>query len=624
MKNARIYICLLAILPAFTASSVAAAQASWTYQFNAAKNATLTGWNAGAFQNGKVVQKSSDKYLMISSSTAAYNIKRQFNLDTDRGYTAAFKLALKLEGTIGNPNNAFVRIGNVQLYWVAPTNRDTSDGSVFLKLSDGSRPVARLGKTLDGAHVYWIARKGNKLRIWVDNIKDDSAIECKISSGKASKFFGLYDDNGASGKSKFQLYWLRCCDSGVVLPSNDERTGVDLSVKFDKKFGKKLVWKPWPLEGKIVLGSWNVFSERGHNANLKAMKLFKDAGFNICSVADKKAVDIGRKLGLHVLVMAQWGWQNRKDYFNGWVELAESYPDVGYLVWDEPEEKHFELLRNRLRKLNERDPSRLAWVNMLPYISWGGVYKQRVEKFIAMAYPRVISFDFYPLCIGGDEYVQYYQNMEIFRDLSGDFGIPWWAYVQTFGADHLGLRKPNESEMRWQVYSLLSYGARGIFYFLYPPFRGGSDGLIDKKGEPTEMYYQVQQMNREIKSMADVLTRVQSTAVMHIGRKKAYVKMFTPIPLVKKADAGNAILGIFENRKTGQKYIMVTNKDHGPDIKIGAKPQNISLTLGNNVKAVRRIGESKPEIKWSFNSDQKLLQLKIPPATGGLFEVIKE
>jgi len=606
---------------AFTVSSVAESQLNWTYKFGAATNKTLSGWDTWILHNGKVTQESSAEFLKISASTAAYNIRRQFDLNSETGYTAVFKLAVEVQGQPGNPNNAMVSIGDVQLYWVAPVSPATSDGTLFVKLSGGALPVARLGKTDDGVHIYWIARQGNKLRLWVDDLSDASAVEFYVTSDASKQRFMLSDDNGSSGKSKFQLYWLFCSEAGEITPQNGELSGIDMSLAFDEAFGKPLVWTPWPLQGKFVLGAWEIFQEGAHNGNVKSMELYKDAGFNMCTAVDKKAVDIGRKLGLHMLVAAQWGWRQRKDYFEGWVELAESYPDVGYLTWDEPEEEHFELLKDRLKILNQRDPSRLAWVNMLPYSSWGGVYKSRVDKFIAMSHPRVISYDCYPLHLGGDEYVAYYRNMEIFRELAADYGIPWWAYVQVFGADAIGLRDPNESEIRWQVYSLLTYGSKGILYFLYSPFRGGSDGMIDKEGNPTEKYYCVQQLNSEINSMADVLMKVQSTAVMHIGRKKAYVKMFSPTSLVKQADAANAILGVFIDPKTGKQYIMVTNKDHGTEVDVNGTPQIITLTLGNDVKSITRIGTSKPDISWSFNDQQHLLQLTIPPATGALFEV---
>ena len=617
----KIYGYLLVAFLAFTVSSVAESQLNWTYKFDAATNKTLAGWDSWILHNGKVTQESSAEFLQISASTAAYNVRRQFDFNPENGYSAVFKLAAEVEGQPGNPNNAIVRIGDVQIYWVAPASPTTSDGTLFVKLSGGALPVARLGKTDDGVHMYWIARQGNKLRLWVDDLSDASVAEFYVTDDVSKQIFMLSDDNGSSGKSKFQLYWLFCSETGVITPQNGELSGVDMSLAFDKTFGKPLVWTPWPLQGKFVLGAWETFVERAHNADVKSMNLYKDAGFNMCTAADKKAIDIGRKMGLHMLVMAQWGLQHRKDYFNGWMELAESYPDVGYLVWDEPGERHFELLKARLKTLNQRDPSRLAWVNMLPSSSWGSVYKSRVDKFIAMVHPRVISFDCYPLNLGGDEYVAYYHNMEIFRELAGDYGIPWWAFVQVFGADAIGLREPNENEIRWQVYSLLTYGAKGILYFLYPPFRGGSDGMIDKAGNPTKKYYWVQQLNSEINSMADVLMGVQSTSVMHIGRKKAYVKMFSPTSLVKQADAANAILGVFIDSKTGKKYIMVTNKDHGLRGALNGAPQIITLTLGNDVKSITRIGTSKADINWSFDDKQHILQLKIPSATGALLEV---
>jgi len=73
------------------------------------------------------------------------------------------------------------------------------------------------------------------------------------------------------------------------------------------------------------------------------------------------------------------------------------------------------------------------------------------------------------------------------RRVSLEHGIPFWNFFNTmpFGKHF----DPTESQLRWQIYTSLAYGAKGVLYFCYWTPRGGEfpkDGaIITPEGRPT-------------------------------------------------------------------------------------------------------------------------------------------
>jgi hypothetical protein len=75
-------------------------------------------------------------------------------------------------------------------------------------------------------------------------------------------------------------------------------------------------------------------------------------------------------------------------------------------------------------------------------------------------------------------------------------------------------RFPNANELRWQVYTSLAYGARGICYFLYwgpEKFNG-----LYRDGKPTNLLGAVSQLNAEIAALSPELIKRKSLSVYHV------------------------------------------------------------------------------------------------------------
>ena len=59
----------------------------------------------------------------------------------------------------------------------------------------------------------------------------------------------------------------------------------------------------------------------------------------------------------------------------------------------------------------------------------------------------------------------YKRNLEVLRELSIEHQLPFWNFFNAmpFG----GHVNPTEAQLRWQAFTSVAYGARGVLYFMY-------------------------------------------------------------------------------------------------------------------------------------------------------------
>ena len=65
----------------------------------------------------------------------------------------------------------------------------------------------------------------------------------------------------------------------------------------------------------------------------------------------------------------------------------------------------------------------------------------------------------------GDSRNRYCQNLETVRKYALQQGVQFWNYFNTmpFGPH----TDPTEAQIRWEIYTWLAYGAKGVIYFNY-------------------------------------------------------------------------------------------------------------------------------------------------------------
>ncbi len=196
----------------------------------------------------------------------------------------------------------------------------------------------------------------------------------------------------------------------------------------------------------------------------------------------------------------------------------------GYFLADEPGPSAFPSLAKTVEALRKDRPGKLAYINLLPDYApaWAlgtTSYVSHLERFISEVHPDVLSMDYYPMFKpDADGRAGYCGNLAAMREKSLAAGIPFWNFFNTmpFG-DH---SDPTEAQLRWQIFTSLAYGAKGVMYFCYwtPPGaefpKGGA--IIRRDGSRTRHYDEARRLNARLKNLGPTLMKLTSTGVYHI------------------------------------------------------------------------------------------------------------
>ncbi|MFC1597310.1 hypothetical protein ACFL5Q_05145 [Planctomycetota bacterium] len=332
---------------------------------------------------------------------------------------------------------------------------------------------------------------------------------------------------------------------------------------------------------------------------------------------NRKMLDFCRQVGLKGLVVDrrirckivdEEGWQGKV------ARLASDYADhpalFGYYLHDEPNYAWFEALGKVHGEFLRLDPAHPAFINLFPtYASVSQLgtptYSDHLDKYLGIVKPVVLSYDHYCLMNDGRDRVDYFENLELIRAYAARYDVPAWNVILSWS--HLGYRDPTDAEMRWQVYTSLAYGMKGILYFIYwtpdpaaPPDRVA---IVDSKGKPTKRYPAIRQLNGEMRTLGKLLLGLTSTGVYHTGPiPRGCRRTLGDLPL-RLPDDQPLLIGFFKDPH-GADYAMIVNRDHG-------KPQEVRVGLKEHVVGVA-------EISPQDGSPSTV------PITGGLFRLSLE
>jgi hypothetical protein len=196
----------------------------------------------------------------------------------------------------------------------------------------------------------------------------------------------------------------------------------------------------------------------------------------------------------------------------------------GYALKDEPSASEFPQLKERAEAIAKIHPDKLAYVNLFPdYASPAQLgspdYVTHVKQFIEQVKPAVLSMDHYPIFKpdrdGRDKYCG---NLAVMREQSLAAGIPFWNFFNTMPyGPHTD---PTESQLRWQIYASLAYGAKGVLYFCYfTP--GGAEfpkggAIIAVDGTKTRHYEHAKRLNTELRALGPTLMQLTSTGIYRV------------------------------------------------------------------------------------------------------------
>jgi hypothetical protein len=354
------------------------------------------------------------------------------------------------------------------------------------------------------------------------------------------------------------------------------------------------------------------------------------AGFNLChfeAFNDPEKNEAARSFALKhgigiVLIDRRLNWrekdaEKKRSNLDALIKEWTQKPALAaYRLQDEPSASDFAALATMRDVLALLDPERWSFVNLYPnYASSGqlGVqtYAEYVSRFIEVFRPQVLSFDHYPITGNKRVRPQFFENLETIRAASLRAGVPFWAFA--LSTAHASYPPPTEGHLRFQLYSDLAYGAKGVQYYTYGP-KEDDAGLIARGGSRTSVYEVARRINGEIQNMGPLLLRLRSTAVLHTSPAPRATREFRGHDELQLHSGAPALFGFFDG-PVGRKFLMVVNRD----------PEGVAsmaLTFRNDLLAIGEIDRSsKDSTARPLILNGRDLSLSLAAGDGRLFEL---
>ncbi len=301
-----------------------------------------------------------------------------------------------------------------------------------------------------------------------------------------------------------------------------------------------------------------------------------ECGINVAGFVVPEHLDAVSQAGLKAFVMdyraSGYDFQNIdpnvvRSNVQSLVKEVGTHPALyGYYVKDEPNMREYPGLAVVTEAFLEQSPDKIPYINLFPnYASQNQLgtdnYWNYVETFVNEVNPPIISYDHYAIMEDEPLREGYFTNLEAMRLASVRYKRPFWNVVLTTA--HFKYREPSFADIRFQVFTTLAYGGKGISYFTYfaPGFGNCRMSPIDQFGNKTQTWYYLQNTNMMVKMLAPTLVNLTSIGVYHIGEIPSGCLGLPNNALVRTVFGnGNFLVGEFVH-SDGTNYVMIVNKD---------------------------------------------------------------
>jgi len=309
-------------------------------------------------------------------------------------------------------------------------------------------------------------------------------------------------------------------------------------------------------------------------ANLAALKKMRECGFTVAGFVRPGALKLCHKAGLMAIVsdprVSNYDWNNvdpqiaRSNVTSLVAEVGSSPAVFGYYLRDEPSAGAFPGLATVAALIREMAPGKWPYINLLPnYASAEQLgtptYPEYLQKFCTVCLPTILSYDHYALMDDGSLRNGYWKNLEQMRAAARRNGLPFWNIV--LGEAHFFYREPTAADLRFEAYSSLAYGVRGLAYFQYfaPHVGNYRMAAIDQFGNPTPTWGYLQNVNLQIAALAPTLLQLTSDDVYHLNIVPDGCHGSTNHDLVTGMESGDFMAGDFTHAD-GHRYTLIVNK----------------------------------------------------------------
>ena len=249
------------------------------------------------------------------------------------------------------------------------------------------------------------------------------------------------------------------------------------------------------------------------------------------------------------------------------VARTAKHPAVfGYHIIDEPSRKLVPTVARWAKAFSAAAPDLVAYTNFFPISSAdigpsAADYERYLELYLDAAKPKAFSFDHYSMLDDGSVRPRYFECLEAARAASLKTGVPFWQVL--LGNSHFRYAEPSLASFRFQVFTSLAYGARGIGWFTYTGRDRGNyhATAIDLFGHRTPTWDMLRDVNLQIHRLAPTITQLKSVNVFHHPVVPQGCHGLESSRFVADIrGAGPFAVGEFEDAQ-GRPAVMVVNRD---------------------------------------------------------------
>lgn len=289
--------------------------------------------------------------------------------------------------------------------------------------------------------------------------------------------------------------------------------------------------------GKMPISYWWTIPDYAHNYDdAKTRELYAemaDAGINIVLhngevtqtvEENKRIMNIAGELGMKFIGQV-WAPTEAERIAAIREHLADSPYYVGEYIADEPSAAEFDRLGQFTKDYLAAFPEKEIYINIFPSYAkpnqtGTATYEEHVDQYLAKIPSKSMSFDQYSLnSAAGSLGNSYYTNLDLVRSKTLDKRMPFWMITQA-GKVGKSTRMPSEKEERWNVWSALAAGSKGIAYFCYwDPWSSETDpdadvAMISREGQKKEKYEQIKKINSDIETIGKKLLPCHADGIM--------------------------------------------------------------------------------------------------------------
>jgi hypothetical protein len=400
-------------------------------------------------------------------------------------------------------------------------------------------------------------------------------------------------------------------------------------------------WK----QKEIMITIWN----SGQPDSSAYAKIASEKYNTIPVVNSLENLDVAKKSGLKVLFgsslfnKATLNDPVKRIQLDDLVKKTKSNSAIeGYFIVDEPNTNLFDDCKLLMSYFKRNDPGKLVYINLFPlYASESqlGVsvdkidtrrlsyprnihgigannktviaYAEYLRQYISIVQPQLISYDHYHLFEKGDT-KNYFLNLAMVAHVSKESNIPFLNIIQASQATK-DWTLPTEKEIRFQVYTTLAYGGRGISYYIYwgPEAEGG----IYRDGKPSPLAKDIAVINAEIKNLSPVLMSLDLQSVYHTKPLPIGTREVPKNHSVQLLSKGEFVVGLFGKGKNTNAF-MITNGNY-------RNKQRAEIKVGIPGKTIQELDRKTGKwTKFASLNNTRLVKLTLEPGDGRLFRMI--